>query len=59
MVKLSDCPETIRKVEQVKKISLAMVIGILLGALPLCAQEITVKRVAVFPFHDFEQGACA
>ena len=33
-----------------KKFSLAMVIGILLGALPLCAQEITVKRVAVFPF---------
>jgi outer membrane protein insertion porin family len=50
MVKLSDCPETIREVEQVKRISLAMVIGILLGALPLCAQEITVKRVAVFPF---------
>ena len=38
------------KVEQVKKISLALLIGIFLGVLPLGAQEITVKRVAVFPF---------
>jgi outer membrane protein insertion porin family len=34
----------------VKRISLVLAIGILLGAHPLGAQEITVKRVAVFPF---------
>ncbi len=33
-----------------KKFSLVLFIGIILGALPLWAQEITVKRVAVFPF---------
>jgi outer membrane protein insertion porin family len=37
-------------VEYVKKISLAILACFILGVLPLGAQEITVKRVAVFPF---------